>query len=177
MVAACRSPSAGSRAAATPAGSPTALGVRDVLPDQLEQGADGAAAVARQFAADQVHRLDAVGAFVDLGDPRVAHELLDAVLADVAMAAEHLLCMDRGGKALVGEISLDHRGDQPEQIVGLGALRLIGRAADEVDEQGTPQHQRPARFIPGPRFHQHPANVGMDDDRIGAWRRGRARSP
>ena len=66
------------------------------LADQLEEGADRAAAVLGQLAADQVHRLDAVGAFVDLGDAGVADELLDAMLADVAVAAEHLLRVDRG---------------------------------------------------------------------------------
>ena len=50
-----------------------------------------AAAVLRQLAADQVERLDAVGALVDHGDARIAHELLHAVLGDVAVAAEHLL--------------------------------------------------------------------------------------
>ena len=44
----------------------------------------------RQLAADQVERLDAVGALVDLGDAGVANELLHAVLADVAVAAEDL---------------------------------------------------------------------------------------
>ena len=43
-----------------------------------------------QLAADQVERLDAVGAFVELGDAAVAHQLLHAVLADVAVAAEDL---------------------------------------------------------------------------------------
>ena len=39
----------------------------------------------RQLAADEVERLDAVRALVDLRDARVAHELLDARLADVAV--------------------------------------------------------------------------------------------
>lgn len=37
-----------------------------------------AALVAEQLAADQVERLDAIGAFVDLGDATVAHQLLHA---------------------------------------------------------------------------------------------------
>ena len=118
MVAAWRSPSAGSSAAATPAAVAAAFAVGDSSPDQLEEGPDGAAAVLGQLAPDQVHRLDAVGAFVDLGDAGVADELLHAVLADVAVAAEHLLGVDRGLEALVGEIALDDRGEQAEQIVG-----------------------------------------------------------
>ena len=41
-----------------------------------------------QLAADEVHRLHAVGAFVDLRDAGVADELLHALFADVAVAAE-----------------------------------------------------------------------------------------
>ena len=65
----------------------------------VEQGAHPAAAVLGQLAADQVHRLDAVGAFVDLGDAGVADELLHAPFADIAVAAEHLLGVDRGLEA------------------------------------------------------------------------------
>ena len=79
----------------------------------------GAAAVAGQFAADEVHRLDAVGAFVDLGDAGVADELFHAPFADIAVAAEHLLHVDRGLEALVGHVGFDHRGEQREQILGL----------------------------------------------------------
>ena len=58
-----------------------------------------AAAVLRQLAADEIERLDAVGALVDHGDARIAHELLHAVLGDVAVAAEHLLRHHRVGEA------------------------------------------------------------------------------
>ena len=58
-----------------------------------------AAAVLRQLAADEVERLDAVGALVDHGDAGIAHELLHAVFGDVAVAAEHLLRHDGVGEA------------------------------------------------------------------------------
>ena len=54
----------------------------------------------RQLAADEVERLDAVGALVEHGDARIAHELLHAVLGDVAVAAEHLLRQHGVGEAL-----------------------------------------------------------------------------
>ena len=116
------------------------------LPTSSKKARTRAAAVLGQLAADEVHRLDAVGALVDLGDARVADELLDAMLADVAVAAEHLLRVDRGLEALVGEIALDHRREQAEQVVGLLALRLVGRAAHEIDLQRAPQ--APARGPP-----------------------------
>ena len=44
---------------------------------------------------------------------------------------------------------------------------LVGRAAHQVDLKRAPQHQRAAGLVPGARFHQHSANVGVDDDRVG----------
>ena len=60
-----------------------------------------------ELAADEIERLDAVGAFVDHRDARIAHELLHAVLGDIAVAAEHLLRHHRVGEAHVGEHALD----------------------------------------------------------------------
>src|SRR5438874_1289635 len=77
-----------------------------------------ASAVLRQLAADEVERLDAVGAFVDHGDAGVAHELLHAVLLNVAVAAEYLLRDHRVLEALVGENAFDHRRQQAHVIVG-----------------------------------------------------------
>ncbi len=54
----------------------------------MEEAAQQAAHVHRQLAAHQVERLDAVGALVDLGDAAVAHQLLHAVVADIAVAAQ-----------------------------------------------------------------------------------------
>ena len=84
----------------------------------------------RQLAADQIERLDAVGALVDHGDAGVAHELLHAVLGDVAVAAEHLLRQHRIGEALVGQHAFDHRRHQAHMIVG--ALPLLGVAASDA---------------------------------------------
>lgn len=49
-----------------------------------------AAGMGTQFAADQIQRLDAVGAFVDLGDAGVANVLLHTPFANVAVAAVDL---------------------------------------------------------------------------------------
>ena len=68
--------------------------------DLGEERLQRAAAVLRQLAADQIERLDAVRALVDHGDARVAHELLHAVLGDIAVAAVHLLRQHGVGEAL-----------------------------------------------------------------------------
>ena len=67
--------------------------------DLGEKGGDRAAAVLGQLAADEIERLDAVGALVDHGDAGVAHELLHAPFGDIAVAAEHLLRLDGVGEA------------------------------------------------------------------------------
>ena len=72
---------------------------REEAGDLAEESHDRAAAVLRQLAADEIERLHAVGAFVDHGDARVAHELLHAPFGDIAVAAEHLLRLDRVGEA------------------------------------------------------------------------------
>ena len=67
--------------------------------DLAEEGHHGAAAVARQFAAHQIKRLNTVGAFIDHRNARIAHELLHAVFGDIAVAAVYLLCQHRIGEA------------------------------------------------------------------------------
>ncbi len=54
---------------------------RELGVDQVEEAPHQPALVQRELAPDQVERLDAVGALVDLADARVAGELLDAGLA------------------------------------------------------------------------------------------------
>ena len=53
----------------------------------------------RQFAPDEIERLNAVGAFIEHGDAGIAHELLHAMFGDVAVAAEHLLRQHGIGEA------------------------------------------------------------------------------
>ena len=71
-----------------------------------------------QLAPDQVERLDAVGALVDLADARVARELLDARLGDVAVTAVHADRQACRLGAVVGAGSLDDRRQQRDQVVG-----------------------------------------------------------
>ncbi len=73
------------------------------IADFLEQGHDGAAAVLAELAADEIERLNAVGAFVDHGDAGIAHILAHAVFFDIAVAAEDLLGHDGVVEALVGQ--------------------------------------------------------------------------
>ena len=134
---------------------------------QLQVTADRPAAVLGQLAADQVQRLDAVGPLVDHGDAGVAHELLHAPFADVAVAAEDLLGVGGMGVGQVGEHALDHRGQQADQVVGLLALLLGLGALGQVDHQAAPQGQRARTLVERAGVHQHAAHVRVDDDRVG----------
>src|SRR5262249_57387568 len=63
--------------------------------DLVEEGHDRPAAVLSELASDQIERLNAVGAFVNLRNSCVAYELLHAVLGNVPVSAEDLLRHDR----------------------------------------------------------------------------------
>ena len=86
----------------------------------------GAAAVARQFAANQIERLNAVGALIEHGDACVAHELLHAMFGDIAMAAIHLLRQHRVGESDIGHHALHDRRHQAHMVVGLLTVLGIG---------------------------------------------------
>ncbi len=140
---------------------------RDEIADLGEEGGDGAAAVARQLAADEVEALDAVGALVDHGDPGIADELLDAGLGDVAGAAEHLLRRDRIVEAAVGEDALDHRREQADPVLRRLARRRIRRAEGDVGVERHRQRQRPGGDVEAADRGERAPDVGVDDDRVG----------
>ena len=144
-----------------------ALAIGDGVIEQRQPCLGAAPAVLAKLAADQIHRLDAVGAFVNLGDAGVADELFHAPFADIAMAAINLLAFGGDFIALVGEIALDDRGEQRDQIIGLLARFRGRRLVRQVDLQRPPQRQRPGAFVEGTAVHQHPPHIGMDDNRIG----------
>src|SRR4029079_9018599 len=74
----------------------------------VEEGHDRPAAILAKLASDQVKRLNAIGALIDLRNSRIAHELLHAVLGNVSVSAENLLRKDRVGKTAVGEDAFDY---------------------------------------------------------------------
>src|SRR3546814_10893492 len=59
--------------------------------DDLEEELNGAPAIHGKLAADKVHSLHPIRAFVDHGDAGIADILLHARFHDVAVTAKHLL--------------------------------------------------------------------------------------
>ncbi len=137
------------------------------IADLLEERHDGAAAVQAELAADEIERLDAVGAFIDHGDAGIAHILAHAVLFDIAVTAEDLLGHDGVVEALVGHHALEDRGDEAENIVGGLALLLVGRAMGDIGLERGPEQEGAAGLVEGADGHQRAADIGMHDDRIG----------
>ena len=120
-----------------------------------------------QLAAHQVERLDAAGALVELGDAGIAHQLLHARLANVAVPAEALQAEVHALEAGIGEVRLDHRRQQRDQVLGVAARVRIRVLAREVDLQRRPHGERAGAFAEGAHRHQHPPHIRVDDDRIG----------
>ena len=143
------------------------LGRCNIVAHRFEICLDGCPALLRELPAAQIHRLHAVGAFVDLGDPGVAHELAHAPFLDIAVATEDLLHVGRNLIALVGAISLDDRGQQTDHRIGFGAFLFGLRLVGQVDEQRPPQRQGAHAFGEGLGIHQHTANVRVDEYRVG----------
>ena len=83
------------------------------------------------------------------------------------MSAINLLAVGRDFIALVGAIALDDGRQQAQQIVGALALFLGLRLVRQVALQRAPQAQCPQAFGNCLAFHQHPANIGVDEQRIG----------
>ncbi len=77
--------------------------------DFREEGHNGAATIHAELSANQIKRLDAVGAFVNLTNSGIADELLHAVLGDVAVTAINLLRQDCVCEAGIGAKAFDHR--------------------------------------------------------------------
>ena len=154
------------------AGSLAALTASTVRRDLADIGLDRRAARERQLARDEIDRLDAVGAFVDRRDARVAIMLRRAGLLDVAHAAVHLHA-ERGD--LAADVGRERLGDRREQRGALvrGLARALRRSprcgAVDRDRGGVADRARRARE----RAHgqQHALDVGMRDDRARAGRR------
>ncbi|MNS66040.1 hypothetical protein D3C72_992340 [compost metagenome] len=134
--------------------------------DVGEPAHDGAAAVRRQLAAHQVERLNAVGAFIDHGDARIAQILRGGEVLGVARAAVDLHGQRGDVEALVGQIGFQHGRDQAHVVLGLGRRGLV-RGLLQVGLQGGPQDEGAAAFDEGLGLHQHPAHVGVDHDGVG----------
>ena len=108
-----------------------------------------------------------MGPLVDRVEPVVAVELLDRVVAGVAGSAEHL---DRQAVALQAPLrrpGLRDRRKHLQQLVGRSALLRGGRRHRLVEHlRGIEDHRDRALGV-GLLFEQHPAHVGVADDRHG----------
>ena len=126
------------------------------------------AAGERQFALHEIDRLDAVGAFVDRGDARIAHVLRRAGLLDVAHAAVDLHA-ERSD--LVADVGRERLGDRRQQRGALARRRaLLGarRVKRAVDRHRRQVADAARRLDQRLHRHQHALDIRMLDDRAHA---------
>ena len=143
-----------------------------------DQVMGGLPTVLRQLAADEVHGLDAVGAFIDRGDAGVAIVLGRAGLFDEAHAAVNLDAL-RGDVATdIGRPGLGNRGEQVLAALPASAI-LCGRGVfREVGGDAGRQADGAGGGDPCLHHRQHAADVGMVDDRgVGLAGPGRTALP
>ncbi len=69
-------------------------GVFGGLFDLIDECNHRATAIFNDLSTQKIQRLNAIGAFIDLADARIAYDLLHAPLADVAVATKYLLTVD-----------------------------------------------------------------------------------
>ena len=132
--------------------------------DVREQALPVCPTVHRQLAADEVERLNAVGALVDRRDAGIAQMLGRAGLLDEAHAAEHLNGKAGDFHAGIGGVGLGERGQQVRQPSGRLAVFLVGAVNTPVDRCGVPVGERSHAFGAGLHGQEHPAHVRMLDD-------------
>ena len=126
---------------------------------------DGGATVAQQLAADQVDRLDAVRALVDRGDARVAVELRDARLLDVAHAAVDL---DAERGRFLCRLGAPRLGDRRHQVGARlpgGDLLRVGAVRRPVEAGGRVVADGARGLRQRAHQQQHAPHVRVADDR------------
>src|SRR3546814_7026240 len=87
--------------------------------DDLEEELNGAPAIHGKLAADKVHSLHPIRAFVDHGDAGIADILLHARFHDVAVTAKHLLRIGCDFIALVSAKALDRSEEHTSELQSL----------------------------------------------------------
>ena len=143
------------------------IGSPDVRRHFVDQQIELGPAVPQDLAAYQVEGLYAVGAFIKLGDAAIAHQLLHAPLADVAVTAVQLHPKTGDFLTDVGEERLDDRDQQRRPPSCRLARRCTFRSMLQVQLPSGVDAQHATALGKGLLGQQHAPHVWMDDNRIG----------
>ncbi len=133
----------------------------------LEEGGNRATAIQRQLATDEIERLNAVCAFINHGDTRIAHILAHAVFFDITVTAEDLLRHDGVFKTLVGQNAFQNRRQKSDEVVCCLTFRFIACTMGNIGIERRPEDKRATGFVESADVHEVAANIRMHDDRIG----------
>src|SRR5690606_31260264 len=123
--------------------------------------------VEKHLPPEQVHGLNSIRAFVDRVDSGVAHELLDAAIADVPVPAEYLQREVGAGHAVVRQKSFRHWREQRDQPIALLPQRRRRMVSALIGHQGDPAGESAPTFRIRSLRQQHAPNIRVYDDRIG----------
>ena len=126
--------------------------------EAVEQGVHAGAAIGHHLAHQEVDRLNLVGAFVNHGHAGVAHDLLNAPFAHIAVAAKDLQAVAATVKGLVREDRFHDRRDQRAPTLGRSLRVGIGAVLDQVEFERGAVGQHAAGIDPGALRVQNPAH-------------------
>src|SRR5690606_7055712 len=123
--------------------------------------------IGNYFTPHQVESLNTVGAFIDLGDPHIAYQLLLAPFTDVTVTAKHLLTQNTAVKAAIGHKCLGNRGQQGHH--GLGLFFLLGVVAElgNIQRTGNIGGEGTAALDVSAHGEKHTAYVRVHDNGVG----------
>ena len=128
--------------------------------DALAQHLQAPAFVEQHFAAQQIHGLDAVRAFVDHVEALVAPILLHRKVTGVAIAAVDLDGQTVAFQAPFAGPAFHDRGQHFQQPLGLVQLRFI-TCVEFIDQTGAVKPQSQSALAIGFLRQQHPLDVGV----------------
>jgi hypothetical protein len=140
----------------------------DDVAEFVEQRPHRSAALRRELARHQIDRLDAIGAFVDRGDARVAIVLRGAGFLDKTHAAVDLHAERGDFIADVGGERLCDRRQQRAARRGVAADLGVGGAHGNIERDGGGVADGARGGGERAHLHQHPLHVGVHDDGVRA---------
>ena len=124
------------------------------------------AVIAQHLTAQQIQRLNGIGAFIGHVDAVVAHKLLHAPFFDVAMSAKHLHAGVGGRVTVVGDKRFDNWRQQGNDFTRILANFFIRMVKLFVEQQRAVNRQRTAAFCVGFGGQKHLADIRVHDDGV-----------
>ena len=138
-------------------------------PNDLAKFFQCGAVIAQHLTAQQIQRLNGVGAFIGHVDAVVAHKLLHAPFFDVAMSAKYLHAGVGCRVTVVGDKRFDNRRQQGNDFTRILANFFIRMVKLFVEQQRAVNSQSTAAFCIGFGGQKHLADIRVHDDGVSGF--------